>query len=160
MAYFGVSVLCCAVMIFFFSENEKRSKRLLYEREFLTLFIYVKRELSCYLSPISDIVRRFESKIFSEAGLVDRLNDGASVYDAVLSTAEKLGLSGEARKIILEYFSFSGREYLDAESSRITLCTERYSEYVNIRECECERTNKLFRVLAFATCFGIIIFVI
>ena len=132
-------LLILASALFFSSFQSKKSeRRLLLFEELLRFLEKVRVDISCYLKPISEIARDFDSEPLSAAGFLSDL-EKLGPSEAYRRLEPLLSPTEEEKKLLESFFFSLGMGYAD---DQIKLIDETLSEYKRLLSIERERAPK------------------
>lgn len=132
-------------------------KREVEGEELLRFLTYIKGEVSRFLATPETLASSFDSEVLSECGFLP-LGEGEELCDAFLTA--RLSLSEEVRKILTEFFSGFGRNYLEAEVSRCEEFCERLGERLKIESEANAKSVRVVKTVSAAAALGTVILLI
>lgn len=158
--YIGAGVIFL-LSFYLSSEHRRYSRRRLLEGEASLAFMKaLRRDLGCFLRPISEWAQDYEDSVFMESGFLSLLREGASLGEAYRISEPNFNMSEAAKKSLSSFCAAFGRGYLEDE---LRLADAHIAELE--ASLAAERTNtpkscRLVGTLAAAGSFAIVILLI
>ncbi len=119
-----------------------RQKRL---ESFLSLIRFIENEVSCYMTPLDEIYRRFENKELEECGFLPALRE-KGMKAALAECSSSLCFSEEEERLLTEFASELGKSYREEQLRFCEYCRRMLESYVSggredlpkrLRLCRC-----------------------
>lgn len=160
LKYIGAALIL--LLAFYLSrEHKKEVEKRLGEGEACLLFMKsLRREVGCFLRPISEWARGYGSTCPGLLSLISRLRSGMSLGDAYGEIEDGLCLSPSAKRSFSSFCTSFGKGYMedelrmaDAHISQLELCLEG-------ERAEGARQCRLVSTLSVASSFAIVILLI
>lgn len=115
MKYIGIILILLASVLFgrLYSESLREKSREL--SEFIRFLRFMRERVECYLESAEDVAGSFSSAVLEKCGFLDELKRSGRIDMAYRACEGKLSINSEDKEIIREFFSHSGKGYLERE---------------------------------------------
>lgn len=110
---------------------------------FLNLIRHIKTRISCYRTPIPEIISDYESKELKECGFLDGFD--ISWNDALSSCTEKLHIDDETKKLLTGFGDELGASAKDEQMNACDYYIERLGSHVEDMRTRLPQKQKLYR---------------
>ena len=160
LKYIGAAVLF--LVAFYFSREYRRHSegRLLEGEAALAFMKALRREVSCFLRPVSEWAKDYSDAVFLKTGIIEPLREGASLSEAYELSEGNLSMSGDAKACLRSFCKSFGRGYLEDELRALDSYLDELSLLLS-KEREGLRKNcRLVGTLSAAASFAIVILLI
>lgn len=124
--------------------------------ELYALMLHIKLEVSCYLRPLSVLLRDFTSPLLEEDFLPRARTMGLS--EAL--SASRLPISGEERRILSSLFSSLGSGYAADAVRLIDAYAAEFYSSLTVRRADLPREARLVNTLCASAALGLLILMI
>lgn len=124
---------------------------------FLKLIEHIKGEISCFLSPVGEVLSNYCDEALSEVGLLTGTAQGMSLYDAYKGCEGKLSVGDEAREILERLFSELGKKYKNETVAALGRAEETLSAYTARVKDRMRDDMKLAAALIFGGAMGLLL---
>lgn len=159
MSVLGITLLLGGGVLLFLSYKKYLSFSERECRGYLSLIEFLHSRVSCYLSPVDEVIREFRSDVLVECGFLDAATEG-SLKDAFLKVREASRMPSDAIVAVEEFLSGLGKGYLDSEVRAMEIAIKKLRRICD-RECA-ERANrvKIAGALIFAVTVGTLLLLV
>lgn len=123
-------------------------------REIGELLIRIRKDVGCYLLPLSDILSTYSSPRLSECGFLNRLLTG---LDPAPSLVGKYRVPDGAKRIVSDLFTSFGEGYADDVIRSLDQASAEISKILAKEDGEAKKRIKLYSVLSSAAGIGALI---
>ena len=103
---------------------------------FLELLVYMRGKVVCYLEPAFVWQGGFSNEWLERCGFIPALRENGSLRGAYKAVHGRLSVPNEAEKVLSDFFSRTGKGYLDSEIKNLDYTVERLDKL-----CERMRTG-------------------
>lgn len=156
MKYIGAAIIfLCACAFGVFAGNEEK-QRLKECQAFLSLFEYVKSEVSFFLTPTKLIFRGFSDETLEKAGFLTELKSHESddiyfnAWERAFDKCEKnFLLSDKEKKIVREFGASVGKTDGITQTNSFDFYIEQMRDEIGKLASSTEKNVKIFRILGF-----------
>lgn len=156
----GIYTLLFAFFLVSRELTARRKRRSAVFEECYRFIQHTRLQIGCYLKPVCELSLGFESKALSEAGFLDRLENGCSLQEALKASSLRRDLGDAGYRILWSLFSALGSGYMDDEVKLIDECSSSFLRLLEAERSEAPRGLRLIRTLCGAAALGIIIFAV
>ena len=139
--------------------SDYKSEGVYLSRAFLDYLVHIRLGINGYSKTLSEARRGYESEELERCGFLPALESGVSHTDAFSSVATA-SMPSEIKGALEEYFTLSGRRFLEDELSALTKCIERVEKLLPEAEDKVGKDRKAVYAVGLAICLGLIILVI
>ena len=158
-----ISALICALVglgAILLSGELGQSKRraLALSEEIYSLLSHIKRQISCYLCPLSELIRDYSTPELMRVGFIKMARERGLL--TAVRECEGLRISDEERKLMISLFSSLGSGYA---SDEVRLIEDSLSEFYAMlvqKRSEIPKDIKLINTLCASGALGILILMI
>ena len=155
MKYVGMAFLVVSIWLVGNNYSRKILHGYALEQEFLRFIKFIRGRVACYLEPPRRFAGEFASETLAECGFLPSLARCGTLFEAYESVRDGLNIEKDADEILYEYFSHSGKGYLENEIKSLdntislldNLCRKR-GEYI-------ENRTKIVKVSSLALGLGL-----
>ena len=120
----------------------------------------VRREVGCFLRPISEWARDYRDTVLESLGFLQPLRDGARMIDAYSEAEQGFVIGERGRKIFASFCSAFGKGYRDDELRLADAHITELEEYVEQERRGVAKSCRLVSTLSAASSFAIVILLI
>lgn len=110
---------------------------------FLNLIRYIKTRISCYRTPIPEIISEYKSKELNECGFFEDFD--ISWNEALSACFEKLHIDDETKKLLTDFGDELGASDKDEQINACDYYIERLGSHVENLKSELSQKQKLYR---------------
>ena len=122
-------------------------KRLAEASAFLSYINHIRKQISRFLSPVSDWRKSYSDSTLENIGFLPRVRDGEGLDGAFQACAEGLSLSAEMKNTLGSFFSDFGRGYLEEEIKKADAAFLQAEEIFKKESEECKKSSKIAKTL-------------
>ena len=160
LKYIGAAVLF--FLAFSFSREYRRhSERRLLEGEAALAFMKaLRREVSCFLRPISEWAKEYSDAVFLQTGIIEPLCRGASLGEAYELSEGNFSMSRDAKACLRSFCKSFGRGYLEDELRALDSHLDELSSLLLAEREDFRKNCRLVGTLSAAASFAIVILLI
>ncbi|MBO5316369.1 MAG: hypothetical protein J6B48_08075 [Clostridia bacterium] len=155
----GIGLILLSAFLFS-SEYEKKikhSERL--SEGFLSLTEHIRRQINCYLTPPSELIRNFSNDALFEIGFID-LAEKEGLGAAYKSLKDDMPLCEAVKKELTSLFKSLEREYKDGAVRALDSAAASLKECLAKEREENKKDLKVARTLVTAAALGVVILII
>lgn len=156
MRYIGASLIFLSAFFCGILAGKRERRRVLECEAFLSLFEYVKNQVGYFLMPTKQIYRGFENAVLSETGFLGELcsHEEDDVYygaweAALLKCGDKLSLSQEEKKLVLEFGACIGKSDEHMQIKSFDYYIKQMSAEIERARMEAEKNIRVYRTIGF-----------
>ena len=153
MSFLGVTLLLLGGGSFFLSYKKHLSLAESECRGYLSLIEFIEGRVSCYLSPLDEVIREFRSEALTACGFLDQAREG-SLRDAFIKVKEKSRMPSDAIAVVEEFLSGLGKGYLDSEVRAIQMSIKKLRRIIDRESAERANRVKIAGAMIFALTVG------
>ena len=131
-----------------------QNKRISEYEGFYSLLSYMRGEIGCFLSPVSEWCAHFSDEALERCGFLPALRECEDLYKAFLGSVDKMSLSCETKDDLIRFFTSFGKGYADEVMRLIDSFRQRLGENIDREREEIPRSQKLVRTLCVSFAIG------
>lgn len=150
----GICLLLFALVCFVRTLCAKERARASLVGELHRFFVFLRRQVGCYLLPMSDVARQYSSPRLEECGFLLAVRSGGDVKPSLEAA---LGRGGRCLDIACQTLSSFGEGYVEDEMRSLDSAISELSCEVKALNVECKRRTKLYSVIGAALGVGVLI---
>lgn len=150
----GICLLLFALICFIRHLCAKERARGEVGGELYDFFTFLRRQVGCYLLPLSDVAAQYSSLHLEECGFLTAVRSGGEVKPTLHAA---LGKDNKCADIACRTLSSFGEGYLEDEMRALDSALSELSSAAAELEAECKRRIKLYSVIGAALGVGALI---
>ncbi len=155
----GSLMLLVGTLLFCKSYSDYKREGVILSKAFLDYLVHLRLGISGYSRTITEARRGFQSEPLFRCGFLPSLEEGESQLDSFLPLC-KTSIPEEIKEALKEYFTLSGKRFLEDEIASVTKCIERIEAHLPVINEKTEKDRRAIYATGLAICLGFIILVI
>lgn len=145
--YSGIVLILIFALLVSREYDRYLKKRLAEASAFLSYINHIRKQISRFLSPVSDWRESFSDGRLEDIGFLPRVREGVTLDEAFQACRERLSVSEEMKKTLGSFFSDFGRGYLDEEIKKADTAFSQAEEIFKKESEECKKSSKIAKTL-------------
>ena len=160
LKYIGAGVIF--LLSFYISSEHRRyiRRRLLEGEASLAFMRALRRDLGCFLRPISEWAKEYEDSVFLESGFLSLLREGVALCEAYRISEPNFNMSEAAKSSLSSFCAAFGRGYLEDELRLADAHIAELEESLASERASASKGCRLVGTLAASASFAIVILLI
>ena len=154
----GAAFILLSALIFVRAYSSFLKKRREESEELYRFLLHITSGVRCSLATPEALACDFSTECGAVSEMVSAVSRGRTLYEAYSSVG--FSLSREARELFSSLFSGFGKNYMEAELSRLTDYEKSISELLSSEREESERSERAVRAAVIAAALGAVILLI
>ncbi len=153
----GAALLLLAAVLIPREFSRYAARRLSTEEGILGLFLFLRRELSCFSRPVGQALGDFRNEALAVTGFPEALRQTEDMAGAAERTVARMPLSEDFRALFLSFADSFGKGYREEEVRRLDAYAGEAQHLLATERRRLPAVRRLVSTLSVSVCLGLLL---